>query len=1215
MAKPGTGPEGGSRAWWLALAALAVVGPWPGWAPPWPAVVLVVLGLLALARPRGWAWVSWGAVLLAVVLSPAGRSAQPTTEPGLLRLQLEGHCEGMLGLARDVAEDPALLRVLETTGEALDPGLVFRVLRRRAAGQAGRTVYLGDDRGDLVAWGGAPAAYPPGLRPLGGRRWGMAWWAGSAVLYVREPVMVEGRLVGSVTVADRTPLVGGAVWGMRAPRGCVLRLGGTDGAPATAVSPKNVPAVVVPVRCREDAGCGWPLALVLPWLTLGAAAVALRRRMAWAVVGAGALWCVAAPGHVPAVWLGAWILLAGAAAGRSISLLPSAWARAAVVFGCLATPVLALALFPPPAAAWLPEHVFRPGWGGVWMVALAWVVAGWPGLRRGPGLTLGRRLLVATGIAAVGLAAQAARLPLLLSGAPASRLELQLPRGPVDLRALLPVEPARCNLSDVAPMLARQWGLESWQRPSSLVLVDGEGFEVSRWGDLSPAGDAVRRVRVWHVELAPGNRGWLELWVAAEPWQWLADWRTDRPVDQAHEAPVWSAVFTRSGSVAATVHPGIRKLDAIQAGDLFHSEGGWALLDVDGDRRLARVERREGRERWLVGSVARSPDLGAWVLQVLLACLWALVGITVAVPPSLRRESLETFGGRLRLLVAGGVVLPLVMMTLILHQRLGHEEEQLARVTGLEAARAARWTAGNIQFEGEAGVDLWLLARWLAEQVGGEVVLFRGAEAVASSRPDLVTMGLLPSLPAAAAFPWFQAGRDDPMVVWDDERLIAAAGVEVQGERLLLQLFPRDPIRPGDDPGVVDWLLTGAALAALLALLLTSRVEERVSASLRELVALARRLHRGEPVGQVRRPDERDLAEVIDAVQRMSEEVQQREHSLRAQEELLRRILSTVSSAVLVVRPDGSVPFANPGGEELLEEHRGEVLPRVLALADRYVEGKGPVLESLQPVPGQELTWQIGVARVALADGSAGIVAVISDVTDVVRVDRLRQLTQLARIVAHEVKNPLTPVRLWVQELEAARQRRDPELDALLAEACEEIGLQVERLRELASSFSNLVALERWEAEEVDLAELVEGSVSGLAILERRGVQVRWEAPEAGVCAVIGDRQWLGRALGNLVTNSIEALADAEGEICIRASCDATRVVIEVEDTAGGVPEEQLDQLFNPRFSTTSAGSGLGLALVRQVVTRCGGTVSASNGERGLLVRLELPRASATMSP
>ncbi len=132
-----------------------------------------------------------------------------------------------------------------------------------------------------------------------------------------------------------------------------------------------------------------------------------------------------------------------------------------------------------------------------------------------------------------------------------------------------------------------------------------------------------------------------------------------------------------------------------------------------------------------------------------------------------------------------------------------------------------------------------------------------------------------------------------------------------------------------------------------------------------------------------------------------------------------------------------------------------------------------------QPIPGRDLTWRIGVAKVPLPDGRNGLVAVIDDVTEVVRLDRLQQLNQLARIVAHEVKNPLTPVRLWVQELDEARRRQDPELDALLEEACREIAIQVERLQDTSTSFSNLVALEHWQPERVDLAERRGGAEGG----------------------------------------------------------------------------------------------------------------------------------------
>jgi signal transduction histidine kinase len=624
---------------------------------------------------------------------------------------------------------------------------------------------------------------------------------------------------------------------------------------------------------------------------------------------------------------------------------------------------------------------------------------------------------------------------------------------------------------------------------------------------------------------------------------------------------------------------------------------------VDGTPAASRVLRRD---EWLVAAVARYPTPAVWVLRAAVASLWALLGLLLARPPTFRRSQLATFGGRLRLLVAGGVVLPLVVLTLVLNVRLHQEERRLEQVLGLDALEAARYTASHLSggFEVDDEIARWLSAGW-----GGEVVLFEGAEVVAVSRPDLMSAGVLPQLPAAAVFPAYLTGRDEPSVLRSGDRVVAAGPVVLQGRRLLLELIRIDPLRSRDTLGAVDWLLTGALLAALLALVLTSRVEQRLSVSLRDLVSLARRLLHGEPVGEVRRPVETDLAEVLDAVRSMNEEVQQRELSLRHQEELLRITLSTLAPAVVVLQPDGGLRFANPSAEQLQETHGELLLEVVRDVAGGEGSEAAATVETVQPVPGQDLTWRVGVAGVPLPDGSRGLVAVLDDVTDVVRIDRLRQLNQLARIVAHEVKNPLTPVRLWVQELEEARRRDDPRLGALLEDACREISIQVDRLQTTANSFSNLVALERWEAEVVDLAELVAETLDGLSILGRRGIRLVQEQPDVEACRVRGDRQWLQRALGNLLKNSVDALGEQQGEVYVRLACDDDVVTVEVEDTAGGIPNGQLEELFSPHFSTTTAGSGLGLALVLQVVARCQGRVSAANGDRGLLVRLELPRA------
>ncbi len=1190
------------RSWMLALLALALCGPWPHRPVPWWALALAAAALAAVARPRRsgllpWLAVGWGLVVAATV-PPAA------VEPAVLQRQLGTHGSEMLALAEKVADQPVVKRVFASPGKAVEPELPFELLEQQLRPAPGRTLYLADDRGRMVAWAGAAEAFPVGVRKLGERQWAVVWQADAASILVREPVLVEGRLVGAVTVVDHAPLGGRRLWGMAAPQGCILRLGDDGHRDVMRLHPREVPAIEVPVRSIRRSRP--PLTLWAPWLALVLLALAVEPRMGLPALAVGALSVgLSAPAlGAPVVALA--VLLTGAAVGRMRGHLRPSLRRMLVGAALLAVPGVALIAPGGAVSGLLPVHALAPGWGVVWTVALAWALVAWPGLA-GP-WTLARRVMAAAVVAAVVLVGHGVRVPALLARQTPTAVAVPAFPPVVEVAGLLPAPPGECRLDDLAPVLARHLGLHRWPVPSALVVVGSDGEEVSRWGDLGPAGsEATLVASVPVVDLPGGSRA--EVWAADAPWSWLRDWQPSQPLEAAQEAPVWYAVLTRAGAVAATLHGQVRPLDPARAGGLFHAGGGWTWLEVGGEERLARVWRRDD---WLVAVMARYPAPWSWLLESMLAGLWALAAMLVACPPVMRREAFSTFGGRLRVLLAAGVVLPLVLLTVFLSQRLHQEEARVGRVLGLDSLRAARWTLRHLA--GSFTVDD-RFAGWLGEQVGGEVLLFDGTEPLAASRPDLLAVGRLPGLPPVPAFARFLLGREDPIVLVQGARVVAASVVEVQDRRLLLEVFPSDPLRTASVPGVVDWLLTGSALAGLLALLVTSRLERRLSASLRELVGVARRVHRGEPVGTVAQPPERDLADVITAVRSMSEEVQRREQSLRDQEELLRITLSTLAPAVLALGADGSLRFANPSGQALLASHRELVLEHVLRLGAAASESPTAVLDTVQPVPGSDLTWRLGVAGVPFPDGTRGLVAVVDDVSEVVRVDRLRHLAQLARIVAHEVKNPLTPIRLWVQELDQAQRSDAPDLDELLREACREIGTQVERLQATANSFSNLVALERWEAERVDVTELVEDTLSGLSVLERRGIRLVREVPSTDSCIVVGDRQWLRRALANLVRNSVDALGGEPGEIAVRVTHAAGGVAIEVEDSGGGVPESQLLELFSPQFSTTTSGSGLGLALVRHVVSRCQGTVAASNGRRGLLVRVELPEASATIPP
>ena len=139
------------KSWLLALAAVALCGPWPAWSPASLPLLLVCTGLYVLARPSGHARGAWLAVAVALIFAvwPTGGG----DDRSRMENRLDRHCEQMLGTGEDLATDPTLLRLLGAAGEVVDPAAVFAALDRRAGGAPGRTIYLVDDRGQIVAWG------------------------------------------------------------------------------------------------------------------------------------------------------------------------------------------------------------------------------------------------------------------------------------------------------------------------------------------------------------------------------------------------------------------------------------------------------------------------------------------------------------------------------------------------------------------------------------------------------------------------------------------------------------------------------------------------------------------------------------------------------------------------------------------------------------------------------------------------------------------------------------------------------------------------------------------------------------------------------------------------------------------------------------------------------------------------------------------------------
>jgi two-component system nitrogen regulation sensor histidine kinase NtrY len=230
---------------------------------------------------------------------------------------------------------------------------------------------------------------------------------------------------------------------------------------------------------------------------------------------------------------------------------------------------------------------------------------------------------------------------------------------------------------------------------------------------------------------------------------------------------------------------------------------------------------------------------------------------------------------------------------------------------------------------------------------------------------------------------------------------------------------------------------------------------------------------------------------------------------------------------------------------------------------------------------------------------------------------------EMARQVAHEIKNPLTPISLSVDLLKRARDERSPQFDAIFDRTVDLVQRQVESMRQIAADFSAFAGNRRPEPQVLDvMAVLDEVLALNAAWAQESGVRVERAGENARVFADRGD---LRRVLINLVSNALEAMT-AGGTLTVGArriaesheaaavpGIDGSKVEITVRDTGVGISTEIRKRLFEPYFTTRTHGTGLGLAIARRLVSEMGGTIElgAAPGGPGTLARVVLPEKTA----
>ncbi|MCL7745206.1 ATP-binding protein [Guyparkeria hydrothermalis] len=427
--------------------------------------------------------------------------------------------------------------------------------------------------------------------------------------------------------------------------------------------------------------------------------------------------------------------------------------------------------------------------------------------------------------------------------------------------------------------------------------------------------------------------------------------------------------------------------------------------------------------------------------------------------------------------------------------------------------------------------------------------------------------------------------------------------------------------------------LTLALLLSLLtAVWLAFLAARRLLSPIRELAAGTRAVAEGDY--SLRLPVDRrdDLGQLVQSFNTMTARVRRAHEVMRELQELadkerdyLDTVIQHLSSGVLTLSYDGRIISGNSAAQQILGVSSDELFEGSLQEVCREHASLLPLCEAFLdrlgaagPPPGETIEAQVRImngsgrkvllARLAALppDGdveAGGYVMVLEDVTALIQAQRDAAWSEVARRLAHEIKNPLTPIGLSAERL---RRRILPQLDEghapILDRATSTIIAQVDAMKQMVNEFAEYARSPRAELERLDLREL-----AGQTVELYRGntsVKVRYVAEVAEPVWIEGDANRLRQLLHNLIRNASQALHERGTEageplvlVELRVVGEAGHCLAElmVADNGPGFPAEMLDRLFEPYATTRPKGSGLGLAIVKKIVEEHAGAVHAWN--------------------
>ncbi len=390
-------------------------------------------------------------------------------------------------------------------------------------------------------------------------------------------------------------------------------------------------------------------------------------------------------------------------------------------------------------------------------------------------------------------------------------------------------------------------------------------------------------------------------------------------------------------------------------------------------------------------------------------------------------------------------------------------------------------------------------------------------------------------------------------------------------------------------------LLLISLLVIAIVVFIALGVADRLVRPINELVGAARRVAGGDLTARVTTPPVKDeVATLGDAFNSMTERLEEQTGALESRRALIEAVMSGVTAGVVSIDSARNLRLINASAMAMLAKDESAVGQPLAKIA--------PELDALLDSDAREAVVQVTVGSdartlaVKVTRDEAGQVLTFDDITQQLLDQRRAAWSDVARRIAHEIKNPLTPIQLAAERLQRRYGKTIDAADTTFTRLTDTIIRQVGDLRRIVDEFSSFARMPKPLFREESLLDIGRQAMF-LHEVAHPAIRFELQAPENPI-VLVSDRRQIGQALTNVVKNAVEAIeargegqAMPQGEVVMALSQDEGRVTLTVADNGIGLPVER-DRIVEPYMTTRTRGTGLGLAIVKKIIEEHFGTIT-----------------------